>query len=214
MEVPCIDTERIAAVIELPQDHPERLHADTCPRCRSLADSYRSFIATETVQGSGLGEARGALDAHIRSEGARWMPGAPVPTRTWSWRALLRPAPLMAAAAVALVATWWFTQDPEQSITRGNAPPSQSFVLHTPESRPDGAVALSWSAVNGADRYEVRVYGPDLHEVYRSEATTTSLVVPRNALPAASPGDLTWEVRARLGSDEIGVSPPGSIHIP
>jgi len=213
LEPRCIDAERISAILDLPPDDVERRHADTCPRCRGLVDSYRAFLAAEPISDSGLDEARRVLDADIRASAERSIPEAHLSTRSFWWRTLLRPAPVLAAAAVVLVATWWATHGPEQSITRGNGPPSQNFVLHTPESRPDGAVALSWSAVEGADRYEVRIYGADLHEIYRSEAATTSLVVPRDALPATSSPDLTWEVRARLGSDVIGVSPPGSIHL-
>ena len=45
----CIDVEEIGGVLELPAGHPSRRHAESCPRCRSLAASYVSFVAAEPV---------------------------------------------------------------------------------------------------------------------------------------------------------------------
>ena len=216
MDVKCIETERIAGVLALPDDHPERKHAESCPRCRALVDSYRAFIDAEPVEGSGLEQVRGVLDAHIASEARRWMPDARPARAVW-WRTLLRPAPLLAAGMVVIAAAWWFTRSPEESITRGNAPQAQGFVASAAQVRGDGGIELSWTASPGADRYRVRIYGPDLHDLYLSEDVTgTSLVVPSAALSAdlPRPVDLTWEVQARSGADILTVSTPGSIHLP
>jgi hypothetical protein len=217
VEAQCLEVDRIAAVLDLPPDHPERRHAESCPRCTALVDSYRAFVEAEPVEGSGLEQTRGDLDAHIRSQAERWMPDTRVQSHSVWWRTLLRPAPILAAGVVLVAAAWWFARAPEESVTRGDVPAEQSIVLHEAQANADGSIVLSWDAVTGADRYRVRIYGPDFHEVYQSaDVTATSLTIARDALPAElpRPADLTWEVQARFGTDVIGVSTPGSIRLP
>jgi hypothetical protein len=216
VDVQCIEAERIAIVLDLPGDYPERDHMENCPRCGALAESYRAFIDAEPVEDADLEQVRGVLDAHIRSEAQRWMPDSRTARAVW-WRTRLRPAPLLAAGVVVIAAAWWFTRSPEESITRGNAPTAHVFVANTAELRADGSFELSWTAAPGADRYRIRIYGPDLHDLYHSEdVTATSMVVSKHALPAGLPRpvDLTWEVQARSGADVLAVSTPGSIHLP
>jgi hypothetical protein len=210
-----IDAENIAAVLGLPPDHPERRHVESCPRCRSLVDMHRSFLDAAPVEGSGLDEARKALAAHSEREAQRWIPDVGAPARASFWRTLLRPAPLIATALVLVTAAWWFTRTPEESITRGNVAPAQAVVLHEAQPGADG-IHLSWDPVTGADHYRVRIYGPDLHELYTSpDMTETSLVIPHEALGATRGAiDLTWEVQARHGKDLVAVSGPGSLHTP
>ncbi len=220
MKTQCIDVDRIAEVLELPADHSQRRHVDACPRCRSLAHSYRSFIDAKPAKEAGLDEVISVLDAHIDQDAARWTPAEthrlPLSRARW-WQGLLRPAPLAAAAAVVVVAVWWMARGPEESLVRDGAQPSQAVVLlHEAQVRSDGDILLSWDPVPGADRYQVRIYRADLHELYRSsDVTDATLVVSRNALPAdtPSPSDLTWEVYARYGADVVAVSTPGSIRI-
>jgi hypothetical protein len=219
VEAQCIDVEKIGEVIDLPEDHPRRRHAQTCPRCRSLVESYVEFMKAEHVEGSGLEKARGALDARIRQRAERW---APTQTSALSrapwWRGLLKPAPLVAGLAAAIAAVIVVTsRGPEQEVLRDDATQSQPFSLNDAHVDATGAIRLSWTAMAGADGYEVRIYGPDLSEVYRAPSTTeTSAVIDRAALPANLPAtlDLTWRVYALSGGDEIEVSAPGSIRAP
>ncbi|MFN0151930.1 MAG: hypothetical protein ACKVU1_14620 [bacterium] len=180
-------------------------------------DSYHTFLAAEPGPDAGLDAVRGTLDAHIRRQAARWIPDAR-PTRLPWWRAILRPAQLATAGVVALTAVWWVARTPEEPILRGDpTPPAHALILHEARVHADGTLQFSWSAVRGADHYDVRLYGPDLHEIYRSSGVIdTVLVVPVGYLPAgiSRPLDLTWEIHALQSTDLISVSPPGSIHLP
>lgn len=214
MEVRCIEAEQIGDVLEFPDDHPVRRHADTCPRCRSLVASYRSFMDAGPVEGSDVGRARDALDKRIRAAASHWKP-AMAPGRSFRWQALLRPAPLLAAGLVVVAAAvFWTSRGPEEGSLRDSAPEVQSFALNAAEVLPNGSIHLSWSARTGADQYHVRIYGPDFSEVYRSASTAdTSLDIDRSALPANLPPtlDLTWRVFALSQGDVIATSAPGSI---
>lgn len=210
----CVDATDIAAVLELPADHPRRRHAETCPRCRSLVASYLSFVEAESVEGADLERARGMLDARIRADASRWKPSR-APVRTFRWQSLLRPAPLLVAGLVVIAAAvFWSSRTPEQSSLREGAPQSQAFALSPAQLTTDGSIQLSWSAMAGADQYQVRMYGPDFGEIYRSDNTTaTSMIVDRAALPPSQSShlDLTWRVYALSQGDVIATSAPGSI---
>ncbi len=222
MEAHCIDVERIGEIVDLPANDPERRHAETCPRCRSLVESYLAFAKAEPVTGSGVEHACGVLDASIRKGAERWIP---TETRTSSlsarapwWHGLLRPAPLVAAASIVVASVFLFTsRTPDPGVLRDDAMESEPFSLLPSEVGEDGSISLSWTAMTGADAYEVRIYGPDLSEVYRHPAAAeTSTVIARSLLPADLPPslDLTWRVYALSGGDVIEISGPGSIRAP
>lgn len=61
--------------------------------------------------------------------------------------------------------------------------------------------ALSWRAVDGANRYRVTLSGED-GEVWSQETAATELPYPADAEPLAAGGDYSWRVEARsdLGS--------------
>ncbi|MCI0451051.1 MAG: hypothetical protein L0Z51_01525 [Candidatus Latescibacteria bacterium] len=221
MEAHCIDVERIGEITDLPTDHPDRQHAESCPRCRSLVGMYVEFMSAQPLEGSGLEQARRVLDARIREAAERWIPA---PTRSlrlarapW-WRGLLRPAPLFAAATILVAAVALFTsRGPQESVLRDDAPVSHVFAPAPARIDADGNIALSWTPLPTADAYEVRIYGPDLSEVYRHPATAeTSAFIPRSTLPADLPAslDLTWRVYALSGGDVIEAAAPGSIRTP
>lgn len=221
MEAQCIDVKRIGELIDLPADHPDRRHADVCPRCRSLLDSYLAFMQAEGVAGSGVERARKTLDLGIREGAEKWIPAQ---TRSSSlarapwWRGLLKPAPLLAGAAVVIASVFvWNSRGPEEGVLRDGAVESQPFSLLPAEVGSDGALSLSWTPMAGADRYQVRVYGPDLSEVYRhADVAETQTVISRSVLPTDLPPtlDLTWRVYALSEGDVVEVSAPGSIRAP
>lgn len=214
MEVRCIEAEQIGNVLEFPDDHPVRMHAETCPRCRSLVASYRSFMDAGPVEGADIGRARDMLDKRIRAGASRWKP-AMAPGRSFWWQALLRPAPLLAGGLVVVAAAvFWTSRGPEEASLRDSAPETRAFSLDPAEILPNGSIHLSWSAMTGADQYHVRIYGPDFSEVYHSANTSDrSLEIDRSALPADLPAtlDLTWRVFALSQGDVIATSAPGSI---
>lgn len=210
----CIDVMDVAMVMELRADHPQRWHAENCPRCRSLLASYVSFVEAEPVPGADLQRVRRTLDARIHADAARWKP-ASAPARAFWWRALLRPAPLIAAGLLVIVAAvFWTTRGPEPGSLRGSASQTQAFALSPAEIASDGSIHLRWSAMAGAEQYQVRLYGPDFREIYRSTNTVaTTLDVDHSALPANLPPtlDLIWRVYALSQGDVIAISTPGSI---
>jgi hypothetical protein len=210
----CIEVHEIGMALDLPIDDPVRRHAETCPRCRSLLASYLSFIATEPADGPGLERVRRLLDARIRADAARWKPRQSS-VRVFWWQTWLRPMPLLAAGLLVVVAAaFWSTRQPEQSSLRDSAPQSRTFVLSPAQVAADGNIHLGWSAMSGADRYQVRLYGPDFSEIYRSSNTPeTALTIDRGALPSHLPPtlDLTWRVFALSQGDVIATSAPGSI---
>jgi hypothetical protein len=210
----CVDVTEIATVLELPADHPRRRHAESCTRCRSLMASYVSFVEAGPVEGADLERVRGMLDARIRADASRWRPSR-APARAFWWQALLRPAPLLAAGLVVIAAAvFWTTRGPEQSSLRESNSQPQAFALSLAEVATDGSIQLHWGAMTGADGYQVRLYGPDFGEIYRSPNTAvTSLTVERTALPPNLPPtlDLTWRVFALSQGDVIATSAPGSI---
>lgn len=229
MEAHCIDVERIGEVAELPDHHPDRRHAETCPRCRSLVESYRAFMKAESAEGSGVEKARAVLDARIRKEAERWVPSATrassmtgSPVREPWWRGFLKPAPMLAGAAVIAIAAVfvWTSRAPEEGVLRDDGAQAQLFALQETQVD-DQSIHLSWTAMAGADAYQVRLYGPDLNEVYRHpDLAGTSVVIARSALSEnladdLTPSlDLTWRVYALSGGDVIEVSEPGSIRAP
>ena len=222
MEAQCIDVDKIGEVVDLPEDHPQRVHAQACPRCRSLVESYLEFLKAEPVAGTDMDRARGVLDQGIRAGAERWIPAStpasPLSREPW-WRALWKPAPVLAGAAVVIVAAvfFWNSRSPEQSILRDDATQGETFSPQAARVDADGTIRLSWTPMPSADAYQVRIYGPDLSEIYRlPETSATSAVVARSALPADLPAtlDLTWRVYALSGGDVVEVSAPGSIRSP
>ncbi len=218
MEARCVDIEQMGEVVDLPAGHPLRRHVEDCPRCRNVLRSYQKFVAAEPVEGFSIDAARRKLDALIDTKvGER-----PVASRPSSngfsldWlRGFWRPVPLVAVAAVAVVAAtllWQQSRESDgillrdESVTQSALPPA--------DVRADGSIRLKWAAVPGADAYQIRIYGPSFTEIYRHrEVTETSAIIERSSLPADLPPtlDLMWRVYALQAGDIIATSEPGSI---
>jgi hypothetical protein len=128
---------------------------------------------------------------------------------------LLRPVPLLAAGLVVIAAAvFWSSRGPEQSSLRESTPQAQAFALHAAQVAADGSIHLSWSSMMGADQYQVRIYGPDFGEIYRSR---THRDVDHRRERAALPARSTRDPRPDLAclrpfqGDVIATSAPGSI---
>ena len=124
---------------------------------------------------------------------------------------------LAGAAVVAIAAVFvWTSRAPQEGVLRDDGSQSQPFSLQA--AQVDGqSIHLSWTAMAGADAYQVRLYGPDLNEAYRHpDLAGTSVVIDRSVLSDDLPPnlDLTWRVYALSGGDVIEVSAPGSIRAP
>ena len=112
---------------------------------------------------------------------------------------------------------FWQDHQPASPVLRTDGTSrAGTLTLRPAETLADGAVRLVWTALEGADRYQVRLYGPELDEIHRLPAVADTTVVIRLSeipVPAGAPG-LVWRVHALRGADEVAVSPPGSIPIP
>ncbi len=221
MEERCIDIERIDEVVDLPADHPVRRHVEDCPRCRNLLRSYQKFLRAEPVAGFNVEFARRTLDALIASKVGEKRPAASQRSSTSFssvLRGLMRPTPLIAVGAVAILVAavvWRQTQESEGILLR-DEPTSRSAALPPAEVRPDGSIHLTWQAVPGADAYQIRIYNSTLTEIYRHpDVAETSVVIDRSSLPSDLPPalDLMWRVYALQAGDVIEASEPGSIRI-
>lgn len=220
METKCIDIERIAEVAELPADDAMRRHVEGCPRCRNLWRSYQKFMSAEPVAGFGIDAARRELDALIDTKVGEKRPTASQRSSSRfpnALRGFLRPVPLLATAAAAVVVAvvvWQQSRGPEGILLRDSSTSQTAAALAPAEVRPDGSILLSWTAVPGADAYEIRIYGPSFTEIYRHpNVTETSVVIDRSSLPSDLPPtlDLMWRVYALQSGDVVHVSDPGSI---
>jgi hypothetical protein len=216
----CIDVERIGDLSGLPEDHAARRHVKECPRCRSLWMSYQSFVKAAASPDADLEWARRQLAATIRRSAQEHPAGAPPSSRLSlreRWSVLLRPAPLVAAAALVVVAAvlWWRGGGPEAPVMRGGEAAGPGLVLNAAEVTAT-EIHFSWSAVPGADAYEVRLFDDGLDEVHHAgPVTAPEVVLDRSALPALAPGtSLTWRVLARRGGDVVETSSPASVTIP
>ena len=222
-DVNCVEVERIGNVLEYPEDHPVRRHAETCPRCRTILASYQAFLRSEPGADAHLEEARTHLDAAIAGRARAVMPSQPQAplrvTRAGWWGRLLRPMPALVGALIVVVATvLWMRTDRgvETPALRTDGNAGSVWRPNQPSAQPDGSVLLSWSAVEVADAYEIRVYGPALEILARLGPTAdTSLVLDRSALPTDLPADsdLTWRVVAYRGGAELAASAPRSVHL-
>jgi hypothetical protein len=129
-EFACFEPAEVAAVAELPPDHPRRAHARECARCGALLESYEAFLTADAGAASPreLAEADAKLGAAIAAltgvdpaaagagivarsgsaVGAEGAPGAPRvaqagrPDRRSWWRWALTPQGRLAYAAAAI----------------------------------------------------------------------------------------------------------------
>jgi hypothetical protein len=221
----CIPIEELARVRDLPAGSPEREHADRCPRCRAALLALAEFErADESLpEEAGAARAHARLDAVIESlvtpEPATAAPATAPPRREgpgWLARLLAPPAMRWAAgvAALAIVAAgaWYSGRGPADRLERG-------------EGRAAGAVSvrasgddwmLAWTAVEGADAYDVVFLSVDLRELSRvTDVREPRLALSRGSLPAGvAPGvPLLVEVDARQGGEVLSISPPSAIEL-
>ena len=218
MKPECIDVESIGEIADLSPDDPQRQHAENCPRCGALLDTYSSFVQAEPVTGSNPADADARLAGVIR-DALPPVAERPKPARKSFFRTLLdSPAfrPALAATTVVVVVVSLFTLRPDQPrepALRGGQ--DVGLVLNAPDSVDEG-VQLSWGDVTNADAYEVRLYASDLTEIARFPVTGTSLLLTRDMLPAGtgSGTSVLWRVMALQTGDPIDVSPPATLQLP
>jgi hypothetical protein len=88
------------------------------------------------------------------------------------------------------------------------------FLLSQPQAEGVGRWRLAWTAVEGADAYQVRFFSSDLDPLAQIEPVPVlSIGVTRDQLgaDAASGNVVLWRVVALRGGDIIATSPVGTI---
>ncbi|MFQ5512437.1 MAG: hypothetical protein ACE5EO_11385 [Candidatus Krumholzibacteriia bacterium] len=219
MTVDCVDIEALAEVLARPGSDPKRRHLDECARCSALVLQYQAFLEAGAIAGSDPAEADARLRAFVQSVVPSAGPPQPSPPRRFlsAVRAgMLRPAWVAAALVVVIAGTMWWRPWVEPQRVLRTAPRSSGIIaLDAPQPVDEGGVRLSWQGVEGADAYQVRLYGADLAEIARLDPVSdTTLVVPRSALPDGRPTTLIWRVLALSEGDEIIASRPAFLELP
>jgi len=216
----CIPPEDIGRVSGLPADSPERLHAESCPRCLSLMQSYRELLEDRSVpSGADVGgagahlraafrQAAGMSAAPSRRSGAGALVGARMTVSGLRGRVLdftrrlLRPSVLATATAAVLLMVGVYAgyerfragagPDRLRGAETGQRAGGAPITLIEPRPRETGAVELSWRSVPGVASYEVVIMRGDLADLTRlgTGRDTTCVVRWADFHPAPSPGAL------------------------
>lgn len=205
----------IAAVANRAEDDPRRAHLESCVQCRSLARRYGQFVSPPShVPVADLRKAEDSLAAFLAREVApAGMPDRPatqrgtvLPLQAWArWGApalAIAAAALVVSAAMVVVQRNRGVEDPSGAL-RGQAGDghASSPLLLPPVNGTNGAVELSWRRVSTADRYELRLYSPELRELAALPAAPeTAFVLTPGAVAGVATGDtLLWQVGALRG---------------
>ena len=213
--------EEFARLLALPADHPERRRAEADPRFDAWQRMLHAFESRES-HGLSAEEFR-AADAELASRMERElaMSGSPRPVRRaielggekrslWSW---LFPswAPAVAVAAALVIGGVWIysVRSPDERVVRGNAA-ALEITMHR------GGV-LTWTPVQGAEKYRVVFYGADLRQI----ASVEDVMASRLDLRADQiPLDLPWgqevavQVIALRGGATVGESRTATVKLP
>lgn len=219
----CFTSETIAEVLELPEDDPRALHVAGCPRCGALLVSYRDFVKAAAPPDADLCEANARLsaflDANVRGVG-RDGAIARGPSLLDRVRGVIAMRPALAGVLIVLLSVtvlWWQPWQPDEPRILRSATVSGDLILEMAEVIDRDTVRLSWRGLGGADRYEVRIFAPDLSPVaVLGPFEDTSCVVDLGgAYPDGASGmRLLWRVIALQKGDEIEASRAGSFEIP
>ena len=222
----CVDVEQIEGLLALSDDDPRRRHLDECPRCKAVLTSYLAFIEANTAAGADPDAAEARLAGYLEtvtgfspSRRAETVAGNDGFVSKLTRALFLRPA--WAAAALVVVAAgilWWspwsqperVLRDTPQGVPGAGIP----LDLHAPQIQPGNFILLTWEPLEGAEEYQVRLYGEDLAEIVRFQPTEApSLSLDRSKLPEETPAVVLWRVAALQDGDEIGISEPAPLQI-
>lgn len=235
----CIEPERAAEILALPEKDPRRIEAEGCPRCAAILLEYAEFMSGEAPPDADMEGADRRLAAYVDRLIEERMPagagGSPQKLAggahedragdgsgegAGGWlRRLLAPHPALAAAAVLAVAVItiavWRPWTPGERVLRGDEPAELRITTLAPAVSPDGSVTLSWLPVDGADEYIVEIRSGRLDELaVLGPVTETAVTFARGDLPGGARGTVLWRVRALRGGDKIAASPPTSLELP
>lgn len=234
----CPSLDALVALRDRPAADPDRLAAESCPRCRTLLASHEEFLNDRSVPDRvDLGRASHRLTQAFDREVAAQGSGDPEPApdvrrpmrdaaRRPRFEWLYRPGSLAwGGIGVALIAVGLYVGSGRGPLGRGEdvlrsdpgAETSESgLALHEP-TVVAGGVELRWTADPGADAYRVLLIGPDLDVIASwGPFADTSLVVGRDRLPEGlEPGaTLGWQVESQRGGFTLRSSSTGTLRLP
>jgi hypothetical protein len=127
---------------------------------------------------------------------------------------------LAAAAVVLVVAGVILVQRPSgpSGVLRGQAHGGSDAAMQrmAPVTLAAGRVELRWRSVPAADRYEVRLYSPELRALaVLGTSRETVLVLARDTVAGATAGDtLLWRVAALRGEVRLAQTDLGTVRLP
>ncbi len=222
MNEQCPPVEALIDIYELPIGDPGRVHLETCPRCLARLADYHDFMTEGAEVPAGqLEAAMSDLESALAVEiypNVEPFRAAPRPLIA---RPAVRGALALAALLLIIVALNGLWPRPrEADEIRLRTPETESLgaviELLSPEQLAGGGLALSWSAMPGADDYELLLMAPDLSLLATlSSGGQTHLNLDAERLNAWLAGGqvFAWRVRALSGGDPIGESPPSSFRL-
>ncbi|MBM3318033.1 MAG: hypothetical protein FJY75_09300 [Candidatus Eisenbacteria bacterium] len=228
----CLRNEELSRVAFRAEGDPLRLEAEACARCRSRLAAYHEFLHPSALPAGALPDEADELLA-ARLAGA--IPGgeqvrpferhgsASGGAARRPWMPRLLPPALTAAALLVMI---WVGREAGVFDRRGGdeillreeasgAPATPELDARVVEA--DAGLRLSWSAVAGADRYEVDLHGEDFREIERFDAgSELSLALPAGkTAPLRASGEiLLWRVTAYGGGDAIAQSRIRPLELP
>ncbi|MFN7980052.1 MAG: hypothetical protein U0P30_18105 [Vicinamibacterales bacterium] len=186
----CLPTERLDATLTA----AETAHVAGCARCQTELELFRSFEANTPVEGEGLAVAWIAAETK-----RRLTPAAPVPAVRPAWR--LRSWALMAASVAVIAGGAVLLMRPAGPVAVPDTAPVYRGAQITIDSAGELAAApesLSWTAVDGAVNYDLRLLEVDGTELWHTATSSPTVSVPADARAAFLPGrTLVWRVEAR-----------------
>lgn len=230
----CYRAEEIAEIAGLKAHDERRRHLDDCPRCRALLASFGEFVTPPAVPvGANLPDAERrlqvALEREILGPG---LPDRPDPIAEpgggsgflgrlralWespAWKPALGLAG--AAALIAVMVTVWMPSGTDDGpvVLRGQDP--GALVVHPPERLGTNTIRMSWTPVEGADRYAVQILDPRGQVALSFEAgTDTFLVLTTSDLAriATTGRSVPWRLAAFHGLDPVTSSRAQTLRLP
>jgi hypothetical protein len=225
MKEKCIKVNEIATILALDPEDPRRRHLDECPRCASRLLLYQRFLTA----GEASGADADAADAHLAEVMKSAIDRADISNEVPESNGLLErivkgmfTRPVWATAAVVLVAAvalvWWQPWKEDGIVLRSDMaslPGAPHLSLGPVEALADGGMRLTWTPVEGAEGYVIKIRTSDLAEIARfGPVADTSFVIYRSMLPPEAPPVVLWRVVALRYGDEIGRSRPASLELP
>jgi hypothetical protein len=241
MSAGCPELHELLAHQTRPAGDPERLHLDSCPRCRNRVALYADFTQPASLPAEAdLADAERRLGASLRTlRGAAQASPAPdrVPDRLpratrekqgflqsllapfgnpSPWRLAVAGGGLIVAVALVMIRPWGLG-GPDPTGTLRDEGSTRELELKAPSALSDGRIRLAWTPDPEAEAYRVRVLGPDLTEILSRDLTgATALVIERATLPASIPPGtvLGWNVAVLRGGGEIRRSSTGTLRAP